>query len=134
MKLDYQFIKEILITMEEYESHEIGAYDLWKKIGVMDEKHLFNSKMTDKFLGHIKVLDDQMFIECSDENYGILPACGHNLGTTNASFRITAQGYEFLDILKNDTIFNKIKNFALLNGFEIGKQLLISFVTGRLNG
>ena len=44
---------------------------------------------------------------------------------SNPLYRITANGYEFLDILKNDTILNKIKHFAIQNAWEIGKQLII---------
>ena len=47
---------------------------------------------------------------------------------------MTAKGYEFLDMLKQDTVFNKVKNFTITNAFEIGKQLLISLATGAING
>ena len=51
---------------------------------------------------------------------------------SNPSYRITAQGYEFLDILKNDTVLNKIKNFAISNAWEIGKQLLVQYAIGQV--
>ena len=112
MKIDYKFLKSILIAMEEYKLHQIRCYDLMQKIGVMDERHVLNEELTEKFVGHIKILGDNYFIESSDKRgyYG---------------FENTNNGYEFLDILKNDTILNKVKNFAIKNAWEIGKQLII---------
>jgi len=126
MKIDYKFLKSILIVMEEYELHQIRCYDLMQKIGVMDENHVLNEELTEKFVGHIKILGDNYFIESSDKqgNYGF-GNMNKGYAMSNPLYRITANGYEFLDILKNDTILNKIKNFAIQNAWEIGKQLII---------
>ena len=133
MKLDYKFIKEILLTMEEYDKHEISSYELWKKIGVMDSKHFINENMLDKFLGHIKVLDDNCCIECSNPNFGFINNI-RNKHTCNVTFRLTAHGYEFLDVLKNDTAFNKVKDFAISNAIDIGKQIIVQLATGAFHG
>ena len=133
MKLDYKFIKEILLTMEEYDKHEIRAYDLWQKIGVMDSKLDISEDMLDKFLGHIKVLDDNCCIECSNEHFGVIPTCG-SYCTADVTFRLTAQGYEFLDVLNNDTAFNKVKDFAIANAIDIGKQIIVQLATGAIHG
>ena len=133
MKLDYKFIKEILLTMEEYDKHEISSYELWQKIGVMDSKHCIDKGLLDKFLGHIKVLDDNCCIECSNDNFGVVPTSGGYL-TANVTFRLTAQGYEFLDVLKNDMAFNKIKDFAISNAIYIGKQIIVQLATGAFHG
>ncbi len=133
MKLDYKFIKEILLTMENYDKHEISSYELWQKIGVMDSKHCIDEDMLDKFLGHIKVLDDNGCVECSNKNFGVVPTCG-NYRIANVTFRLTAQGYEFLDVLKNDTAFNKVKDFAISNAIDIGKQIIVQLATGAIHG
>ena len=126
MKIDYKFLKSILIAMEEYKLHQIRCYDLMQKIGVMDERHVLNEELTEKFVGHIKILGDNYFIESSDKqgNYGF-GNMNNGYAMSNPLYRITAKGYEFLDILKNDTILNKVKNFAIKNAWEIGKQLII---------
>lgn len=134
MKLDYKFIKEILLTMEEYDKHEISSYELWQKIGVMDSKHCIDEDMLDKFLGHIKVLDDNFCIECSNKNFGVVASLRGNYGIANVTFRLTAQGYEFLDVLKNDTAFNKVKDFAISNAIDIGKQIIVQLATGAFHG
>lgn len=133
MKLDYNFIKEILLAFEEHSQHEMECYDLWLKLGVMDQYKQIDKGLIDKYLGHIKVLDDNSCIESSDKNFGIVRTVG-GFCICNARIRLTAQGYDFLDILKNDTAFNKVKNFAVSNAIDIGKQVLISLATGGLNG
>ena len=97
-----------------------------QKVGVMDERHVLNEELTEKFVGHIRILGDNYFIESSDKqcNYGF-ESINNGYAMSNPFYRITANGYEFLDILKNDTILNKIRQFAIKNAWEIGKQLLI---------
>ncbi len=129
MKLDYNLIKQILLTMAECDTHEIRSKTLMQAIGVLDSKNIINEQLLDVFVGHIKILGDKNLIECSDKTnkFGFAKGLNDNYTISNPNFRITAQGYEFLDILKNDNVFNKIKNFAISNAIEIGKQLLIKY-------
>lgn len=128
MKLDYDFIKKILLEMEDNEDFQISSHKLMKKLEISHD-------LERKFMGHIKLLGDRNFIESDSKNhsFGFKIKMSQYL-INNVNYRITAQGHEFLDMLKNDTVFNKIKNFALPNAFDIGKQILISLVTGGLNG
>lgn len=134
MKLDYNFIKQILTVMEEYSEHEIDCYILMHKTGVMDDKNVINEELIEKFIGHIKILGDKYFIESSDKkgNYGFAKGLNGDYIISRPNYRITAQGYEFLDILKNKTVFNKIKDFAISNAWEIGKQLLVQYATKQI--
>ena len=132
MKLDYKFIKDILITMEEYKEHQIYSYDLMKLLNIKNEENIINEQEIDKFVGHIKILGDNNFISCSakDGKFGFVYGLGGNLMMTNTTYRLTAQGYEFLEILKNDTAFNKVKDFALNTALDIGKQIIVKLATG----
>ncbi len=49
-----------------------------------------------------------------------------------AKLRITALELEFLEALKNDTIFHKVKDFSLGVATDIGKNLLTSFLSKTL--
>ena len=126
MKLDYEFIKKILITMEEYNEYCIRAYELIKKLNISTDKE------KDKFIGHILILGDNNLIDCDNKEYkfGLVYFLGGNYDILDTNYRITAQGYEFLDILKNETAFNKVKNFAINTAIEIGKQIIIKVATG----
>lgn len=134
MKLDYDFIKQILIAMENDNGHEIPLYRLLEQMNVLNDKHMINQELLEKFIGHIKILGDKYFIESSDNegNYGFAKKMGGGYIIGKPNYRITAQGYEFLDILKNKTIFNKIKDFAISNAWEIGKQLLVQYATTQI--
>lgn len=121
MKLDYDFIKQILLTMEEYDKHEIENLELMKYLNIADED-------VDKFIGHILILGDNGLIDTHHLKYpyGFARILRENVyQIVSDKYRITAQGYEFLDVLKNDTILKKIKNFAMKNALEIGKQLIV---------
>jgi len=126
MKLDYDFIKKILLTMEEYEEHSIRAHILMKKLNI-------NSKTgKDKFIGHILILGDNGAIDCdyAEHKYGLVYFINGNYDILNVNYRLTAKGYEFLEILKNDTAFNKVKDFALNTALDIGKQIIVKLATG----
>ena len=133
MKLDYTYIKRLLTTMEEYPGHEIESYKFWELIGLFDSEKNYSNEMLDKFIGHMKILTDECFIESSSNNFGLILNRGQ-LFTSTAKYRITARGYEFLDILKNDTVFNKIKSFALSNAYEIGKKIIIELSSKMMTG
>ena len=82
---------------------------------------------------YMKLIADDYLIESSLENFGIEFNRG-NLFTSTAQYRITSRGYEFLDVLKNDTAFNKIKKFALSNALEIGKKVLVEVSSKMITG
>lgn len=134
MKLDYNFIKEILLTMEEYDKHEIYSYELWQKIGAMDSKQCINNDIFDKLIGHIKILSDNNCIKSKNDDFGVKLGINKQIITYNTPYRLTAQGYEFLDVLKNDTAFNKVKDFAISNAIDIGKQIIVQLATGAIHG
>lgn len=121
MKLDYDFIKQILLTMEEYDKHEIENLELMKYLNIADED-------VDKFIGHILSLGDNGMVDTNNlkHPYGFARISSEGVyQIVRDKYRITAQGYEFLDVLKNDTVLKKIKNFTIKNALEIGNQLII---------
>lgn len=50
----------------------------------------------------------------------------------NAKVRITAQGLEFLDALKNDNIVRQIKDFSFSTAIDVGKSLLTKYISLQL--
>lgn len=126
MKIDYNYIKQALLLMEECPDYNIESLELLKKLKSLE---LSNDENENKFIGHIKILHDNYFIDCENSNLGIKETL-NNFIIVNTKYRITAQGYEFLDILKNDTAFNKIKDFAISNAIDIGKEIIVKLATG----
>lgn len=134
MKLDYDYIKQLLFIMEEYDSYQISSDILMQKMQVMAPNYKIDDNRLDKFIGHIKLLADNRFIDSNDNNLGFCYGCDNTTAISIAMYRITSRGYEFIDMLKNDTVFQKIKNFAISNAWDIGKEILISVMSGKLNG
>lgn len=133
MKIDYEFLKQLLIAFENNEKHEMSNQELAKTIGLDFEK--INESLLDKFIGHIKLLGDNLCIESNSSTYGF----SHNLHFNNymivpATYRLTQQGYEFLEVLKHKTIVDKIKNLTFASAIEIGKPLIIELVKKQLLG
>ncbi len=134
MKLDYDYIKQILLTMENYENHQIDSYELMRRLGIRNENNQTDDILLDKFIGHLKLLADNQFIVSSSNTLGFKTGIDGTVIMANALYRITSHGYEFLDVLKNDTILKKVSKFALSNAWDIGKQLLIDFTSGKISG
>lgn len=120
MKLDYDYLKKILIRMEECPRHRISSGELLKDPEIAKDD-------LDKFAGHIHILFDFGCIDCPNEELGFQYPLSGRIVCVSAPYRLTAKGYEFLDMLKNETIFNKIKNLAISNALDIGKQMLIAW-------
>lgn len=126
MKLDYGFIKEILTIIEQQNSNSIKNYDLMYRLGIMstnDVDAVFNQNLRDIYIGHIQLLLENSILSSSTKNGGFAQTKqGYIFG--NATYNITMSGYQFLDALKNDTIFNKIKDYALPVAINIATQEL----------
>lgn len=121
MKLDYDFLKKILETMEQEDSHLIPNTALAAAVGVDLEKE----KQFDKFAGHIKILADERHIDCKNEDLGF-PKRLRMGNFQTVEYRMTERGYELLDMLKNKSAFNRMKNFSLSFAVEIGKAYLLN--------
>lgn len=134
MKLDYDYIKKILLTMEDYENHQIDSYILMQMLGIRNENNQIDDALLDKFIGHLKLLADNQFIVSSSSTLGFRTGMDGSTIMANALYRITSRGYEFLDVLKNDTILKKVSKFALSNAWDIGKQLLMDFTSRKMIG
>ena len=131
MKLDYAFLKDILKALEERQSSLCANTELAQAVFI-DQK---NDEQLDKFSGHLNILNDIGCVDCN------VPDLGYHLNLNSGGFwtihvaniRLTNVGYEFLDILNEDTVFNKVKKFAASTALEIGKPLLIAALTKGLS-
>ncbi|MDY4841772.1 MAG: hypothetical protein SO314_05355 [Alphaproteobacteria bacterium] len=124
MKIDYDFLKQILTVMVDNESHFIRTDQLTDKLDL----DICNKLLWNKFWGHMFILNDNLCLDCDDENLGAFREQDGSISYRSQTFRLTAQGYQFLDVLKNDTIFSKIKDFSVSTAIEVGKAALINWV------
>lgn len=133
MKQDYNLMKNILEIMETYEKPCIESYELAEKLGFLIRRNMriLDTEKLNNFIGHIYLLGDNSCIDSTATNYGwIYNIYSRNYSGTNASYRITAQGYEFLEMLRKRNIFNKIKGLTVPTAIEVGKAILVKTITG----
>ncbi len=129
MKQDMELIKLILQTLANNENYFMFSDDLAKQIQEKtNEKDSFNNK----FIGHFFLAKDANLI--SEMSVCFFTGQGYNraMPANGGKVRITAQGLEFLEALKEDTIFNKIKDYSIGVAAETGKSLLISLISKTL--
>lgn len=134
MKIDYKFIKRILATLENASCHEMRCQKLLEELEIKASNNFVDENLLDKFIGHIKILGDNNFLESSTKDYGFMRIVNGGYSLGNPTYRITAQGYAFFDVLKNDTAFNKIKDFAISNAMYIGREIIIRSAVSGITG
>jgi len=129
MKIDQEYIKELLSTFTESSRSFIWVEDVVKK-GI---------EMDDKFLFHIQILEDQGFIECLDKksDIGYEITLGGNFEWKSRPLRLTASGHEFSEAINRPEIWEILKNefrdASLSTLKSAAKSLLIAFAKKQIN-
>lgn len=129
MKLDYNYIKRMLILMEEEETHEFNLNRIDMDFEENDPTH-----NTEKFVHHLSIMSQEGLI-CSyspNNRYGFLRSAAiDNSIDYSVDFPIfmTSKGHEFLVVLNNDTFFKKLskhaKEFSISTAMEVGKGIIL---------
>ncbi len=85
-----------------------------------------------KFIGHVLLLYDANCIETNVENCGVKYRDDEYDLSVAAEYRITSIGYEYLSIIKKETILNRIKGYSIGIAIEMGKKIVLDQVMGLL--
>ena len=106
MKLDSDFMRQILLLIENNEDYLMSSLALKKALSVKGRA------AERKFMGHIMLLADNNVIESVNSKYpfGFVFGVDGEYSIIEASYRLTARGYELIDVIKNDEIFEKVFN------------------------
>lgn len=122
MKVDSNFIRQILLTMENEEDYAISSHSLMSKLKIKGRE------LERKFMGHILILADEGLIESfsSKHPFGFVYCVGGEYSIVDVGYRLTAKGYEMIDFLKDEKLFNKVKDYTLSNAFEMAKHILLN--------
>ncbi len=129
MKIDQEYLKELLNTFIESSRSFIWVEDIVKK-GI---------EMDDKFLFHIQILEDQAFIECLDKKseIGYEITLGGNFEWKSRPLRLTASGHEFSEAINRPEIWeilkDEFKDASLSTLRSAATSLLIAFAKKQIN-
>lgn len=120
MRIDRNFVREIFLAMQDHEDYVISSHTLMKKLGIKGRV------LERKFMGHILILGDKGLIESFYTKYpfGFVNCVGGEYSIVDVDYRMTAQGYEMIDIFKHDEIYSKVKDYTLSNALDLARQLL----------
>jgi hypothetical protein len=101
MKIDQEYLRQILNTFTESTRSFIWIADICDK-GI---------EVDDKFLFHMQILEDQKFIECLDKmsDFGYEITLGGEFKWNSRPLRLTASGHEFLEAINRPEIWDVLK-------------------------
>lgn len=129
MKQDFELIKLILQTLADNDCYYMRLDDLAK---IIQEKTRESEPFSDKFVGHFFLAKDTNLVS----ELGVCFFTGQQyhkpVPANYAKLRITAQGLEFLEALKENSVFSKIKDLSLKVAVDVGKSLLTEFISRQL--
>lgn len=129
MKIDQDYLKDILNTFLESPRSFVWVADIMDKGIAMD----------DKFLFHMQILEDQHFIECLDKTsqLGYEITLGGAFKWQSRPLRLTASGHEFVEAINRseiwDIIRQEFKDSSLSTLKSAASTLLMALAKKQLN-
>jgi len=129
MKIDQEYLREILNTFIESPRSFIWVEDITNR-GI---------EADDKFLFHIQILEDQHFIECLDKrsDIGYEITLGGNFEWKSRPLRLTASGHEFTEAINRPEIWeilrDEFRDASLSTLKSTATALLIAFAKKQIN-
>lgn len=129
MKQDFELIKLILQTLADNDCYYMQLENLAKTI---QEKTHESDSFNDKFVGHFFLAKDTNLIAELSVCFFTGQQYHKPMPANMAKVRITAQGLEFLEALKEKSVFHKIKDLSLDVAVDVGKSLLTEFISRQL--
>ena len=116
MKIDVNYIKQILEILEAFDSPTMYSKDLYDKM-----HEIAPSNDNDgKFIKHIWDLRDLGAIESNNCDMGFRQGANGDWVMNGCFYRLTVRGQQLLDVMRNDTWWKRIKS----SGKEITVELL----------
>ena len=139
MKLDIDFIAQILTIAEEYPRSKIMQRELLANLKEDDAVDI-----NDKFYYHMMCIKELGFLDCDHEGrykydgFGFTRTLGTPAGGTpefvDMYYELTMAGHQFLDAMRHDTISEKVKKFFVDMTMEEIKKRFPTFLMMLIQG
>lgn len=121
MKLDLDFVKTLLNTINDCENDRVSLGYLFDNI---KQENIDNDLFEQKMRHHITLLCAAGFLMSSSSELGFKTcASGELLCSTHTTYWPTLPGYQLLESLNNDTLFNKITKGLQNIGIDTLRQI-----------
>lgn len=129
MKQDMELIKLMLQTLADEGCFFMELQPFAIKIQQETKQRVL---YTNEFIGHFFLAKDSKLIEEMSVCFFVGQGNSYPVPANGGKVRITAQGLEFLEALKNDNVFHKVKDFSLGIAADVGKTLLADIIRNTL--
>lgn len=103
MKIDQEYLKGLLQACQASETPTFNIYDLQARGFDCNDP---------KFEFHMKILDDQQFIQQDDGDpgFGLIKSADGFPSWAVLPLRLTASGHQFIEALSNEEVWSAIKH------------------------
>lgn len=119
MKINYDFIKEILSVMEESKKSFTDLDSLIKNL----EINLSNENSVHKLRHHLNILVGAFLIKSEFAHNGFRLDSTGGFNLFNINFELTLLGHQTLEAMNNDKVWKKIVGTVKTLGIEGVKQI-----------
>ncbi|EIJ35286.1 DUF2513 domain-containing protein [Thiothrix nivea] len=125
MKIDHEFLKKILDFFESADKPTITLVD-FENNAFLDDEHCF--------VFHMQILCDRKLVQREDgeAGFGIVDSNRGEYGWIAVPLRLTADGHDFLEALRNDEVWAKLKtdfkDASIGTLWSVSKQLLEGYL------
>lgn len=129
MKLDQEYLKRLILNIEEIPSPRLTLEQILNSVNLSD--------LDDDFLLHYEILRDYGFIEGVESPSKIgLVTTDDSIIWYSAHIRLTAKGHEFASALNTPEIWSvlkeKFKQDSIDTLFNVSKELLVKVTKKKL--
>jgi hypothetical protein len=131
MKIDHDYLKKML------EAFEAAPAPIFYVSDFRDAGLNFHE---DQFIFHVGILADQGFVAREDRKpgFGLQRGADGSVSWSIVPMRLTAQGHDFIEALKNKevwaTIKKDFKDASISTLWDVSKKLLDGFVKKKIEG
>lgn len=122
MKIDLDYIKKLLNILNDCDDDRVELNYLYTTLQISSN---FESRPLEKKLRHyLFLLYEAGFIEATTNSLGFKETVNGNILTIgNTRYWLTMKGYQLLESINNDTLFNKITAGIKNIGIDTLKQM-----------
>ncbi len=128
MKIDHEYLKDLLIAFEECTTETTNIEELFK--------HGFNYEDS-RFIFHLEILADKnLVISESGKGLGYIRGGDNQITWSVIPWRLTAQGHEFIEAIRNNevwkTIQEEFKDASIETLLRVSKELLEAYIRNKM--
>lgn len=122
MKMDFDYIKNLLNILNDCDNDRVELNYLYDTLQIPSDPE--SCLLEKKLRHHLFLLYEAGFIEATTNSLGFKETVnGHILSIGNTRYWLTMRGYQLLESINNDTLFNKITTGIKNIGIDTLKQI-----------